>query len=305
MTINKVSIIGLGALGLLYGYHLSNRMPRNDLRIVADKARIDRYLNDGVYCNGEKCDFQYVTPEQKVDSADLLIFAVKFNHLNEAIEAVHGHVDDNTVIISLLNGIASEEVIGQTYGMDSIVYCVAQGMDALKVGNRLTYANMGELCIGDREPNVIYEKTRSVNDFLTQMQIPHIVETKMYRKLWCKFMANVGINQSLAVFGGEFKYVQRESEARDVMIAAMREVINLSGKEGIFLNEDDLQYWLNIIGHLNPQGKPSMRQDVEARRYSELELFSGTVLRLGKKHHLQTPVNEMLYKKIKEIENTY
>jgi len=303
--IKKVSIIGLGALGVLYAHHLSQKMPKQDLRIVADQVRIGRYTKDEVYCNGLKCEFQYVTPEQNAEPADLLIFAVKFNNLEEAIEAVRGHVDDNTIIISLLNGIASEEVIGQTYGLEKIVYCVAQGMDAVKVGNSLTYANKGLLCIGDREPNVVSHNTKSVDDFLADMEVPHTVETQMYRKLWNKFMANVGINQSLAVYGGKYKDVQQEGEARDVMMAAMREVIALSEKEGICLNEDDLQYWLRIISQLSPEGKPSMRQDVEAQRFSELELFSGTVLKLGKKHDIQTPVNLMLYKKIKEIENIY
>ncbi len=305
MSIKNVSIIGLGALGTLYGHHLSKVMPKQDLRIVADQTRIDRYMKDNVYSNAEVCEFQYVTPQQNVQPADLLIFAVKFNNLKEAIEAVCGHVDDNTIIISLLNGIASEDVIGQTYGMENIVYCVAQGMDAVKDGNRLTYANRGLLCIGDRQPNTVSDKTRAVDDFFTKTNVPHTVETHMYKKLWSKFMANVGINQALAVFGDRYKDVQREGEARVVMIAAMREVLTLSEKEGIYLNEDDLQYWLKIFSQLSPNGKPSMRQDVEARRFSELELFSGTVLRLGEKHHIYTPVNEMLYKKIKKIENAY
>lgn len=305
MTIKKVSIIGLGALGVLFGHHLSKSMPEQDLRIVADHDRIDRYTKDKVYSNGEVCEFQYVTPHQTVEPADLLIFAVKFNDLKQAIETVRGHVDDNTIIISLLNGIASEDVIGQTYGFEKIVYCVAQGMDAVKVGNQLIYANMGMLCIGDRQPDVISDKTHAVDDFLTATMVPHTVELKMYHKLWSKFMANVGINQSLAVFGDTYKDIQREGEIRDVMIAAMREVIGLSEKEGIFLNEEDLQYWLKIVSRLGSEGKPSMRQDVEARRYSELDLFAGTVLRLGEKHHIPTPVNEMLYKKIKDIENSY
>jgi 2-dehydropantoate 2-reductase len=280
-------------------------MPKEDLRIVADQFRIDKYTKHKVYSNGEECDFQYVTPQQKKQPADLLIFAVKFNNLKEAIEAAYGHVGPNTIIISLLNGIASEEVIGDAFGMDRMVYCVAQGMDAVKVNNKLTYANMGLLCIGDREPNTVSGKTRTVDEFFNCMEVPHTVEMQMYRKLWSKFMANVGINQSLAVFGNAYKDVQQQSEARDVMIAAMREVIVLSDKEGIFLNEEDLQYWLSVFSRLSSLGKPSMRQDVEARRYSELELFSGTVLRLAKKHDVKTPVNDMLYEKIKDIESRY
>ena len=89
------------------------------------------------------------------------------------------------------------------------------------------------------------------------------------------------------------------------MIAAMREVMELSKLEGIGLSDVDIAYWLRILGTLSPQGKPSMRQDVEARRYSEVELFSGTVLHLAKKHGLSVPVNQMLHDHILTIEAGY
>ncbi len=48
-----------------------------------------------------------------------------------------------------------------------------------------------------------------------------------------------------------------------------------------------------------------MRQDVEAKRPSELEMLGGTVLRLAQKHAIETPVNKMLYERLKEIEAAY
>ena len=48
-----------------------------------------------------------------------------------------------------------------------------------------------------------------------------------------------------------------------------------------------------------------MRQDMEAKRLSEVELFSGAVLERGRKYNVSTPVNEELYRRIKEIEAQY
>ncbi|MEH6996270.1 2-dehydropantoate 2-reductase N-terminal domain-containing protein, partial [Neobacillus drentensis] len=81
MEIKKVSIIGLGALGILFGNHLAKRMPKEDVRIIADRKRIDKYKEEHVYCNGELCDFHYVTPEEPCEPADLLIFTVKYEGL--------------------------------------------------------------------------------------------------------------------------------------------------------------------------------------------------------------------------------
>lgn len=305
MEIKTVSIIGLGALGILFGNHLCKKMPYEDLRIIADKDRISKYENNHVYCNGECCKFHYVTPEEVCEPADLIIFTVKYNGLRDAIQAVKNQVGEHSIILSALNGITSEAIIGETYGMDKILYCVAQGMDAVKEGNRLTYAHMGMLCFGEREPGIVSSKVKMVEEFFKKVEFPHEVETDMYKRLWGKFMLNVGVNQTVAVYESNYREVQREGQARDTMISAMREVIALSGKEGIHLTEMDLNYWLSVLGTLDPEGKPSMRQDLEAKRYSEVELFSGAVLELGRKYGVPTPVNKKLYDSIKLIESQY
>lgn len=64
MEIKTVSIIGLGALGILFGNHLSKKMTKENLRIIASMDRIKRYENNHMYCNGEVCMFNYVTPEE-------------------------------------------------------------------------------------------------------------------------------------------------------------------------------------------------------------------------------------------------
>lgn len=303
--IKTVSIIGLGALGILYANHLSKAMPRKDLRIIAGKERIERYKKDHIHCNGIPCNFNYFLPEEKPKPADLLIFAVKYNGLADALKDVRNHVGENTILLSLLNGITSESIIGETYGMDKIVYCVAQGMDALKTGNKMTYANMGTLCIGRFSPESNSPNIQAVAYFFEKTKTPHIIDDDMRRRLWGKFMMNTGVNQVAAVLGTCYGDIQKEGFARDTMVQAMREVAAISEKEGVNLNEQDIAYWLKIGDSLNPSGKPSMRQDIEAKRPTEAELFSGTAIKLGKKYNIPTPVNIMLYEKIKEAELHY
>lgn len=305
MEIKKVSIIGLGALGVLFGNRLSKAMPKEDLRIIADRDRIERYERENVYCNGELCDFYYLAPGEPCEPADLLIFAVKFNNLKDAIKDARGHVGKHTIILSLLNGITSEGIIGETYGMDKILYCVAQGMDAVKVGNKLTCHHIGMLCFGDGVPGIISQNAKAVANFFDKTGVPYEVDTDMQKRLWGKFMLNVGVNQTVAVYESNYGEIQKDGESRDTMIAAMREVISLSQKEGVNLTEDDLSYWLHVLSTLNPEGKPSMRQDLEAKRYSEVELFSGTVLSLGEKYGVRTPVNQKLYDKVRSMESQF
>lgn len=304
MEIKKVSLIGLGALGILFGHQLSKHIG-NNLTVIADENRISRYRRDGVYCNGELCHFNYVTPDDKHEAADLILVAVKFNGLTDAVAAIKNHVGPETIILSILNGISSEEIIGQRYGMDKVLLCVSQGMDAVKVGNALTYHNKGFLFFGDIEPGHRSAKVQAVDRFLTEAGIAHVIPDDMKKHQWSKFMFNAGVNETTAVYLCNYAGVQKGGPYRDTMIAAMEEVAALAEKEHVSFTQEDIGYWLNILDGLNPEGKTSMQQDAEARRYSEIEMLGGTVLKLAEKHGLTLPVNQMLYDKIKEIESTY
>lgn len=305
MEIKTVSLIGLGALGILYGSQLSKAMPSGDFRVIADRKRSEKYESQGVYSNGLRCSFHYVRPDEERKPADLLLFAVKDKALESAIQAVKKDVGENTIILSLLNGITSEEQIGKIYGMEKLLYSVVQGTDGIRVENRLEYFNQGKISFGERIPGMKSDRVDTVAKFFEKTGIPYEVVTDMQHRLWGKLMLNVGVNQAVAVYETNYGGVQQEGEARQTMIDAMKEVIPIAIREGISLSERDVEYWLEVLSTLNPEGQPSMRQDMEAKRYSEVELFSGTVLTLGEKHGISTPVNRRLYDRITHLESKY
>lgn len=304
MEIKTISIVGLGALGILYGSFFSNALPEGALRIVADPERIARYRRDGIFCNGTRCHFTYLSSEVEGEPADLLIVAVKFGALGDAIRTARRQVGPSTTILSVLNGISSEEYLAEAFGQEKVLLCTAQGMDAVKDGGQMTYHHMGSLSIGtaDGRPSDRLEAVRRLFD---RTGLAYDVPADMRRKLWGKLMLNTGVNQAVAVFETDYVGVQREGRPREVMIAAMREVIQIAQAEGVSLDESDLNRWVALVDTLAPEGLPSLRQDTLAKRSTEVELFSGTVIRLGIKHQIPTPVNEFLYQRIRELEKSY
>lgn len=66
-------------------------------------------------------------------------------------------------------------------------------------------------------------------------------------------MLNTGINQVVMVYAGVYDTVQQPGEARELMIATMREVMQVANAEGIDLNEDDIAGWLQVADGLNPR----------------------------------------------------
>lgn len=299
--IKNVYLSGLGAIGSVYAAKINETHPES-LTIIADPARIARYQKDGVSVNDNTYLFRYARPEGRPEPADLILIAVKQHHLTESIEAIRRFVGPETVILSLLNGITSEDVIGRVFGMEKLLYAFVVGTDATREGTSTRYSNTGKIVFGEKRNERYSAKVQAVKDFFDQTGIPYQIPENMEYELWWKFMLNVGINQTSAVLRANYGVFQSAGEAQDLMASACREVLLLSEREGIHLTEKDIDRAIRIIGTLAPEGKTSMCQDVEAGRKTEVEIFAGTVLELGRKHGIPTPVNEVLWRLLKTVE---
>ncbi len=89
-----------------------------DFKILCDNERKKRYLEEGFIINGKRYDFDYVTKDEYKQEADFIIIGLKYNNLKENIKELDGLVGKNTVIMSLLNGVDSEEIIGERFGIE-------------------------------------------------------------------------------------------------------------------------------------------------------------------------------------------
>lgn len=306
MTIKKVSIVGMGSLGLIFGSLLVDKIGIENVEFVMDENRFNKYSGVERLINGKKYDFKILPDTEEGKESDLVIFAVKSRDLEDAIRTVRNKVSDRTIIISLLNGISSEEIIGEAFGEEKVIHTIAEGMDPIREGYDLKYTKAGYLNIGiDREDMGKKEKLAEVLKFFDKTDFPYKLEKDVKQRLWSKFMLNVGVNQAVMIYEGNYITIQKQGPARDLMIAAMKEVIPLAEKEKVKVTEDDLNFYVSIIDSLNPDSMPSMRFDGLHKKKSEVELFSGTVIKLGEKHGIPTPVNKEIYDKIIEMESKY
>ena len=301
LPIKTIVVIGAGAMGACYASKFYE-MDKNCISLVATGDRYDRLREKGLIVN-EKCYFfNVIRPEEKTPTSDFIIVAVKHHHLEEAIRDISNRVGENTLILSIMNGIESEEQIGAVYGTDKVLYAVAVGIDAVRQENRITFNQQGKLFLGEAKNLHLTERVMRVQSLLDQAGINYETPEDMIRILWWKFMINVGINQASAVLGAPYSVFQNSQEARELMESAMREVMTIAKAEGVHLFEEDIENWNSFLSTLSPQGKTSMLQDVEAKRKTEVEMFAGKVIELGKKHGIQTPINQTLYRLIKVVE---
>lgn len=302
--INNVHIIGMGALGMLYGNMIVKSLGAEHVSYIMDDDRYERYKDASHLVNGEPAIF----PKLRVADAapaDLVIVAVKYPGLAGALETMKNSVGEDTLIISVMNGISSEEIIGERYGHDRIIHTIAQEMDAMHFGADLTYSRSGRLCIGILKPDM-QEKLDTLVEFFTRANMAYQIEDDILYRMWGKFMTNVGVNQVCMVYDTNYAgAMSMGSEACAILYSAMREVILLANAEGVSLTEADLNHYIKILRSLSPDATPSMGQDRIKRNPSEVEAFAGTVIRLAEKHGLPVPTNEFLYQRVKAIEAEY
>jgi len=302
--IQKVYLIGLGAIGSAYAAKMEEAEP-GLVKVIVDQKRYAAYRQQPVSVNGVPYRFALVTPEAAAEKADLLLIAVKGYDLAEAIQAIKPFVGKETIILSLLNGITSEEELGRVYGPEKLLYSFVVATDATREGRTTRYSTLGRIVFGERENKVYSAKVQKVKELFDRTGVPYEIPGDMLRELWWKFMMNVGVNQVSAVLKAPYGVFQRVQAARDLMAMACREVIRIAGQRGINLTEDDIDLCLRTIDQLAPEGKTSMLQDVEAGRRTEVESFAGTVTALGEKYGVATPVNACLKLMITTLEQTY
>ena len=144
MEIKTVGVVGLGALGLMYGEHIQNAIGRENICFAMDKERYERHSKDTYTVNGKEIDFNLIDCTD-AKPTDLLIVAVKYNSLDSALDTMKKLIGEHTIIISLMNGITSEEIISARYPHKTVIPCVAIGMDAMRSGTELSYVNKGLL----------------------------------------------------------------------------------------------------------------------------------------------------------------
>ncbi len=299
--IERVAIIGAGAIGAAYAAKFFEAEGFSTV-LIAEGERAARLEREGLVVNGVPYRIPVRRVEEDGPPADLIMVAVKFHHLPQAVHDLRNVVGAQTTILSVMNGLDSEEVLAAAYGAEKVLYAVAVGIDGVRRGNRITYSSLGRVFFGEADNRRLGPRVRRVRTAFERAGIPYEIPEDMLRAMWWKFMVNVGMNPSSAVLRAPYGVFQTSSEAQALMRSLMAEVITLAQAKGINLTEQDITEWVKVLHTLSPQGKTSMLQDIEAGRKTEIEMFAGKVVALGREHGIPTPVNETILRIIRVLE---
>lgn len=300
-SIETVTIVGAGAMGAAYAAMFTDA-PGFSVAFAARGERYARLKDRTITVNNRLYPIAVIHPDKPHPPADLILVALKSHHLPGAVDDIAALAGPETTILSVMNGLESEEIIGAACGMDKLVLAVAVGIDAQHEDGRFSYAQPGRIIFGPALPDGGGPDLARLQEALTRAGIDNEIPADIRRAMWWKFMINVGINQASAVLGAPYGVFQASADARALMRMLMQEVIAIAGRMGVDLTDADLARWESVLAGLAAHGKTSMLQDVAARRKTEVEIFAGKVIALGESCGIPTPANRIVRHMIRIIE---
>ena len=300
--IKHVLICGIGAIGSIYADKIS-RYDNENLKILVDKSRLEKYSKSPKIFNGKELKLSYILPENTDFKADLIIIATKYDGLNEAINNIKNFVKDDTIILSLLNGVTSETLIAQKYGAKHIVHSYFVGHSAMRNGNNITFDGRGDIVFGVLNPEITDKNDENIlKNYFDKVEIDYKMPDDIRHAMWLKFMLNVSSNQVSAILHKTFGQMQKSPKIRKLLENIMLEVVEIAKAKGVKNTQTMIDEAFKSFDKMIPEGKTSMLQDIEAGRKTEVEIFAGTVIKMGEEYNIPTPYNKFLKEMIEAVD---
>lgn len=299
MEIRSVAVLGAGAVGsyVIWGLEESQKVK---LGVVADGERSRRLKENGCTINHVIYHPQVWTPEE-AHGVDLLVISLKYGALPGALDSIRAIVDEHTIVMSLMNGVDSEEIIAEAIGTSNILYAV------IKVASHKEengYCFDPETTIG-----IIYgelaapydsERVQAVAQLFAGTGIHFRYTEHIQAEMWSKFRLNVCNNLPQAILGAGVGCYRDSIHMKAISDGLKGELEAIAAAKGI-----DLSLAAASSSHgsaVPPSARYSTLQDLDAGRHTEIDMFSGALMRMGEKLGIPTPYNTYTYHMIKALE---
>lgn len=299
MEIKTVAILGAGAVGAYFIWGLSEKFGEN-LWVIADGERKDRLSSDGLLINNRVYKLNVKTPDE-ARGVDLLLVSTKYGALQSVLHDIEMIVDEHTIVMSLLNGVDSEEIIGARIGMEHMVYSLMK-IASERVGNSIVFdgpTTIG-LMYGEADKTVPADRCLAIAKVFDGTELHYKICDDIIRQMWFKYALNVSQNQPQAMIGCGVGAYEDSVYVKEIRDKLRGEVVQIAKAKGIDISMPDA-----AAGKSTPIKKTarfSTLQDLDAKRHTEVDMFAGAMVRMGRELGIPTPYNEFTYNMIKALE---
>mgnify|MGYP000535499000 CR=1 FL=1 len=301
MKIQSVAILGAGAVGCYVLWGLADKAAANILQlgVVAEGPRAERLRQNGCTVNGQVYHPQVWTPQQ-AHGIDLLIVALKYGALPGALDSIRTIVSERTIVMSLMNGVDSEELIAAQVGAAHVLPALIKvASHRTEDGVRFDPETTIGIIYGELTAPFDSDRVQAVRALFADTGIHFRVTEHIREEIWSKFRLNVCNNLPQAILGAGVGCYRDSVHMKAISDGLRRELEAIATARGIDLRIAD------AVSHgcaVPATARYSTLQDLDAGRHTEIDMFSGALMRMGKELGIPTPYNEYTYHMIKAME---
>ncbi|HEY8312995.1 MAG TPA: 2-dehydropantoate 2-reductase [Candidatus Baltobacteraceae bacterium] len=298
---NRVGIIGAGAMGTLYGFHLASTC---DVTMLdSNPATLAEIGTHGLSVNEAEARPVRVarTPRDLFGSTAIFLFVKAVDTLR-ALRAFASELNPTTPIVSLQNGVGNEDSIKAALGGAVPVVLGITTESSLTVGpGRVRSSGEGSTIIGSGGASPA--TSRNVATLLSESGMRAAVVYDIRPHLWGKLVANAAINAVSALLDCEAGAIPKDANAARLSEALAEEAAAVAAALKInlpFVNP--WQYVTEVIA-VGADSKSSMAFDLESGHPSEIDHINGAVCAAGRRTNVPTPYNDAMVRLIKAKES--
>ena len=294
----RIAIFGAGGIGGYLGGRLSQA--GEEVVLIARGEHLQAIKEHGLRVDSIKGDF-VATPALATDDpteaepVDAVILGVKAWQVLDAAKAMRPMIGPETFVVPMQNGVEATAQLSSVLGEKSVVvglgglvsYIVGPG-HILHAGGE-PYVSFGE------SDNSTSERTQNLLEAFKNAGVTANIPANIQAALWAKLAlmaVNSGIGAITRVPTGQWRSVAGSWKMAQQVA---QEVLAVAAGKGIAMPSDSLASTVSRLEASAPNSTSSMQRDLMEGRFSELEVQTGAVVRLGLEAGVPTPVNTFIY----------
>ncbi len=301
----RVAVFGTGGVGAYFGARLAE--VGNEVAFVARGAHLDAIRTNGLRVDSVLGDM-LVKPALASDSTDgigavdIVLLGVKTWQVAGVVPALKPLLGPDTLIVPLQNGVETADLLAAQLGARHVAggvcggFCFIVGPGHVKHIGGITFIKFGEL---DGRKSKRVERLRT--EFM-KADVDASVPDDIRVALWEKLMLVVPFGGVGAVSRAPIGVLTKTPETRALLVAGMREIAAVARAQGAQLPPEASERTLALLDATTPAGTSSLQRDIAAGKPSELDAWTGAVVRLGAKHGVPTPLHSFLYAALLPLE---
>jgi 2-dehydropantoate 2-reductase len=298
----RIAIMASGGVGGYFGGRLG--AAGHDVHFIARGKHLAALRDNGLKVESQLGNFQLtnlsVTDDPStIGPVEAVLFAVKLWDLEQAAKACKPLLGPQTVVIPFLNGVSSMDILTDCLGAEHVAGGVAH-IAAVIAAPGVIHHNgpMAKLFIGERNGNRSSRMDNLVSAF-QDAGFDHEISDDITKTIWEKFVFLSSLSGLTALCRQSIGPIRNDPDIRSLFEAALKETAAIGRAEGVDLSLDLEANTMKFVDDLPDSVKASMLHDLEGGRRLELPWLSGSVVRLGHKRGIATPIHSTIYGALK------